>query len=314
MKQIFSIMLVFCMLMGMFSAFAEEAPTITEQSITLIPGTDWQCPIETFSAWQSDDPEIVSASGSVFTAHKNGTAVLTALKKGGGLAVVTVTVDGTELPALIQDAIAYALNEWETVGMERLPRCNKYTLWYSNGNKYEYGWCAAFECYCLYHVGIPMVEWTACEPHPDDEVWSVKANGVGKVVEGFQKMGRLTFTPRPGYLIVYGKKNSGNSMHVGLITDVKELGEEKFLVYTVEGNMGNTVKRYCYVYDRKNADESRANERIKKKDNSDPYPYKVYDNYYAPDEQYQTDPNTFKYDKHEKDWYVFRICATWLCP
>lgn len=38
-------------------------------------------------------------------------------------------------------------------------------------------------------------------------------------------------------------------MHIGSVTDVEELGDGLYAVTTVEGNMSNSVKSYCYVYD-----------------------------------------------------------------
>lgn len=282
------------------------------EKVTLHAGDIWECPYENLSQWETNAPDIMQVSGSTFTALAEGEATLTAFCRDGMHTITfSVTKAAAKAPQLILDAIDYALNEWEELDQQALPRCNKYTLWYSNGNKYEYGWCAAFECYCLYHVGIPMVEWTQCTQHPDGDVWGVKANGVGKVIQGYDKMDRLTFIPRTGYLVVYGKKNSGNSMHIGLITDCEELGDGKYLIKTVEGNMSNTVKRYCFLYDMKDADESKALGKYSST-KKDTYDYQVYGNYGPPPEEYQTEKDIYQYEKQVKDWYIFRFCATWF--
>ncbi len=312
MKKVISLILLSVMLCCMipFSAFAEEeeATDVYTQSnglaLSMRPGETWD-PGREGVLWMTDAPEVVSVRTGVFAAQDVGFATVLGADAEGNLYQYDITVESDGVPALMRAAIDYALNEWQQVGGERLPRCNKYTLWYSNGNKYEYGWCAAFECYCLYHVGIPMVEWTKCEPHPDGDVWGVKANGVGKVIEGYNKMNRLTFVPRTGYLVVYGQKDSGNSMHVGIITDVQDLGNGQYLVKTVEGNMSNTVKRYCYLYTVGNADESRANGKNN-------YNYGVYGNYSDCPEEYRTEPETYQYTIHSQKWYVFRFCATWF--
>ena len=279
------------------------------ENIRLHPGESVTYSAEVISPWVSEDSDVADASENVITAYSVGTAVLSAEAADGSLYSITVEVsDETQamkMPPLMQAAVDLGLAEWEAAGGETFRRCNKYTLWYSNGNKYEYGWCAAFECWCLYHVGIPMVEWTKCEPHENGDVWGVKANGVGKVIQGYDKMNRLTFIPRPGYLVVYGQADSGTCMHVAIITDCEEIGEGRYLIKTVEGNMANRIKRYCYVYEVKGADESKANGKKN-------YPYKVTGNYFDAPEEYRTEPDTFQYTKHKKNWYVYRFCATWL--
>lgn len=307
-KRLLSLLCLLALLTGGVCAAAEDEIYL---KLRLYPGDTFLYPDSITGAWESDDSDVVSVLGNQFTALEEGFACLTAEDEDGKTYRVEITVTTEEnapeddVPPLIRAAIDFALKEWEDADGDTFARCNKYTLWYSNGHKYEYGWCAAFECYCLYHVGIPMVEWTACEPHEEGDAWGVKANGVGKVIEGYNKMNRLTFIPRTGYLVVYGQKDSGTCMHVGIITDVQELGDGKYLIKTVEGNMSNRIKRYCYIYDLKNANEEKANGKNN-------YKYIVKDNYYSPDEQYQTDPDTFQYTKHVKNWYVYRFCATWF--
>jgi len=260
-KRLFSLLCMCILLTGAFCAAADDAVSM---KLRMRPGEVFIYPETVTGVWESDDSDVVSALGNEFTALDEGFACLTAEDENGILYRVEITVleeaqnPEDDVPPLIRAAIDYALNEWEQADGKTFERSNKYTKWY-NGNNAKYGWCAAFECYCLYHAGIPMVEWTKCEPHESGDAWSVKANGVGKVIEGFNKMNRLTFIPRTGYLVVYGQKSSGTCMHVGLVTEAQDLGDGKYLIRTVEGNMSNRIKRYCYIYDVKNANEEKAN-------------------------------------------------------
>ena len=43
--------------------------------------------------------------------------------------------------------------------------------------------------------------------------------------------------------------NAYRTVHIGSVTDVEDLGDGLYAVTTVEGNMSNSVKSYCYVYD-----------------------------------------------------------------
>lgn len=313
-KQLLPLLCVFVLLSGCFAAAAEDRNAM---KLNLRPGETFIYPQNVAGVWESDDSDVVSVLGNEFTALDEGFACLTAENEDGVVFRVEITISENaedtgvirdDVPIAIRAAIDLALSEWEEADGKTFERSNKYTKWY-NGNNAKYGWCAAFECYCMYHADIPMVVWNECEPHEDGDPWSVKANGVGKVIMGFGRMNRLTFTPRPGYLVVYGQKSSGTCMHVGIVTDVQDMGDGKYLIKTVEGNMSNRIKRYCFLYDVKDADEERANG----KDNYEgKKPYIVKDNYSAPDPQYQTDPDTFQYTKQVKDWYVFRFCATWF--
>lgn len=305
MKRILSLAAVLIMILCLPAQAILTSPV--EISIRLFVGESMDYQIRGPESWQSDHPEVVTCSGTVFTAVAPGTACLTATDSKNRVHTVNVTVVEGEtdgLPAQVRAALDIALNEWEAAGGEAFRRSNKYTLWYSNGNKYEYGWCAAFECYCVYHAGIPMAEWTKSTPHDASEVWGVEANGVGKVIQGYDKMNRLTFIPKPGYLVVYGQADSGTCMHIGMITDVEDLGEGRYIIKTVEGNMGNRIKRYCYLYEIGNADENKANGKKN-------YSYTVKKNYSDAPEEYRTEEDTFQYTKHKKNWYVYRFCATW---
>ena len=44
-------------------------------------------------------------------------------------------------------------------------------------------------------------------------------------------------------------RDSYRTVHIGSVTDVRDMGGGVYAVTTVEGNMSNSVKSYCYLYD-----------------------------------------------------------------
>lgn len=157
-------------------------------------------------------------------------------------------------PALIQSVLDIAYGEWESVGGAALKDSNKYTKWRNN---YEWGWCAGFITWCMLEAGVPMDDEDYFkEAAKDSETGFVEVSGVhyskessvGKLLPAFQIMNRTTMMPQPGYLLVYGASYS-RYIHVGLVYDVQPLGDGKFRITTIEGNMTHTVKMYIHDYD-----------------------------------------------------------------
>lgn len=54
--------------------------------------------------------------------------------------------------------------------------------------------------------------------------------------------------PQPGFLLVYGC-SFNKTIHVALVYDVKDLGDGKYRITTLEGNMASRVKMYIHDYD-----------------------------------------------------------------
>ena len=105
-------------------------------------------------------------------------------------------------------------------------------------------------------------------------------------------MDRWGYIPQPGYEVVYGRRGGYATMHVGLVTDVTPLGDGRYEIKTVEGNMGPRIRRHHYIYDafadnfEKNVSE-------------------------LPQER-QTDMETFTYVPHlDGAWYVTGFGQTW---
>lgn len=166
-----------------------------------------------------------------------------------------ITQEVLEPPALIRSVLDIAHTEWETVGGAALKKSNKYTKWRNN---YEWGWCAGFITWCMLEAGVPMMDSEKVVTelakesedgfyHPEGVAY-VKLSNVGDLLISYLAMNRTTHIPQPGYLLVYGASYSGY-IHVGMVYDVQPLGDGKFRITTIEGNMSNTVKMYIHDYD-----------------------------------------------------------------
>ena len=204
--------------------------------------------------------------------------------------------DRASVPELINGAIDLAFTQWRedaaegTKKFSRLGKYNKYSYWQcGSGSGCDIGWCGAFLGYVFDHAGVPMDAPNDSVPHEDGEPYSVHAAGVGKINTGFSKMERLTMVPRPGYLVIYGQQKGYGYKHIGLVTDVDELADGRFLIKTVEGNMSSTIRRYCYVFD--------SGEAVK---NTAPCP-----------EEYRCEDAGINAYEHVKNWNITTFCQTW---
>ena len=158
-------------------------------------------------------------------------------------------------PPLIQDVLNIAYNEWETIGGARLKNPNKFTEWRGKGVKF--GWCAGYITWCMLEAGVPqerMDDVTKAFKQTNetyynvDGVFHIKEANVGKLLQTYLLMNRTTNVPQPGFLQVYGCSYN-KYIHVGLVYDVQPLGNGKFRITTLEGNMNNTVKMFIHDYD-----------------------------------------------------------------
>ena len=204
--------------------------------------------------------------------------------------------DRSEVPAIINQVIDFGISEWRDAANKTWSRAgskNKYSFWQcGKGSKCNIGWCGAFLGYLFDNTGIPMDEPTKSVPHDSGEPYSVRAAGVGKINKGFENMNRLTAIPKPGYLVVYGEPRGYGYKHIGMVTDVDDLGDGLYLLKTVEGNMSNRIKRYCYLYD------STAPAKVK---NTKPCPA-----------EYVRDDGEINDYEHIKTWGITTFCMTWF--
>ena len=105
---------------------------------------------------------------------------------------------------------------------------NKYTYAFGEiGGSYNWPWCAAFVYWCSQQAGIPH---------------SIIARNARTGLEYFKLKNCYDYSPYADVQkgdILYMENNNG--AHIGLVADV----DDEF-IYTVEGNVKNTVTRYQY--------------------------------------------------------------------
>lgn len=316
MKRILSLLLLFALLPA--GGLAEGA---LPESLTLAPGQSVTLSLPFQGYWESEDPDVADAAGSVVTAYSEGVTLMTLISEAGDEAQMEVEVSASAaaqedpVPALIRAAINIGLQEWEENKDRTIPRSdsnkphrdNKYTKWWG----YDCGWCGAFANYCMDTAGVPLEPsdtYKKLKPLGSGEPHGVREAAVPKLDTGFTNMDRITQDdPRPGYLVIYGRRDSKSNgktvsayafVHVGIVTDVTDLGEGKFLISTVEGNLSSRIKRFTYVYD-SNAPANKKNPDAKANKNMSP----------APDSVPREDG--VQYEPHQDSWYVTEFCRTW---
>ncbi len=306
MKKLISLLLVCVLALAPLGSLAAQKIPSLPKTLTLTAG-QFQLFSQGFTGvWESSDPTVAGAEIDV-NEKKNvrligfsqgeATLTLTGTRTNKTAQVhVTVLADETAadpVPEAVQRAVDIAVAEWQEVNGQALSkdkRGNKYVKWWGYDN---IGWCGAFAGYCLDTAGIPLEKEDnirKLKPLNSGEPHGIRAAGVPKIDTGYTNLGRATKIPRPGYLVIYGSvKDAYGYKHVGVVTDVTDLGEGLYKVTTVEGNMGSTVKSYCYLYDARNVNH----------ENLSPVP---------PEEQTEANVN---YTPHQNTWYVTEFCATW---
>lgn len=166
-----------------------------------------------------------------------------------------VAQEKLEPPEIIQNVLDIAYREWEELDGKAIKSVNKFTEW--RGKGYSFGWCGGYVTWCMLEAGVPMASREAIRKaakanetglYPAEGVFHVEEAGVGKLLEGYLYMGRTTNVPQPGFLLVYGCSYN-KVIHVALVYDVEVLGDGRFRITTLEGNMANRVKMYIHDYD-----------------------------------------------------------------
>lgn len=306
MKKILVICLLLCLTaQPVCGLSAAKIPSLPKE-LTLTAG-QFQLFSQGFTGvWESSDPAVAGAELDVndkknvrLIGFSAGEATLTLTgTRSNKTAQVKVTVLADEsaqnpVPDVIQKVIDIAVAEWTEVGGQALSKekkGNKYVKWWGYDN---IGWCGAFAGYCLDTAGVPLEKEDSIrklKPLENGDPHGIRAAGVPKIDTGYTNLGRTTKIPRPGYLVIYGSvKDTYGYKHVGIVTDVQDYGEGLYKVTTVEGNMGSTVKSYCYLYDARNVE---------------------HENLAALPAEEQTEANV-NYTPHQNTWYVTEFCATW---
>ena len=307
MKRLLCLLAVLCLLP--LGALAEDLP----EQLTLAPGESRSFTLPFPGYWESDAPEVADAQGDTITAYEEGYVVLALTGADGEEFAVEIEVipQEDEVPALIRRAIDIGIQEWTEAAGRTFPRSgnskphrdNKYTKWWG----WDCGWCGAFANYCLDTAGVPLEPtdtYKKLKPIGSGEPHGVREAAVQKLDTGYTNMDRVTQTdPRPGYLVIYGYRDHKESSaypyaHVGLVTDVQDLGEGKFLISTVEGNLSSRIKRFTYVYDSNilaNKAKPNAKTNLNMSDAPDSVPREA----------------DIQYTPHQTYWYVTEFCMTW---
>jgi len=97
---------------------------------------------------------------------------------------------------------------------------------------------------------IALYEWQdVMKVEPEEEIFSVRGAWVPKLFGAFEAAGRISAVPRPGYLIMYASKKDLWEMHMGIVHSAALQPDGRYLIETIEGNQGNTIRRYAFLYD-----------------------------------------------------------------
>ncbi|MBQ8654660.1 MAG: CHAP domain-containing protein [Clostridia bacterium] len=184
-------------------------------------------------------------------------------------------------PTIIQNVLDIAYTEWLDLNGQPLKKVNKFTEW--RGKGVSFGWCGGYITWCMLEAGVPMEELEYFRKNSDKKdhldvegIFHVKEASVGKLLRGYQIMNRTTHVPQKGYMLVYGCSYN-KTIHVALVSDVEILGDGKFRITTLEGNMSNRVKMYVHDYDmyasdwESNLSEVPADQRTQMEDDSFDY-------------------------------------------
>ena len=311
-KKIICFLLSVLVCLSLFSAssLCETEDTI---EVSLAAGDMYEIPQERVGVWENDAQDIAGVKDGQIIAYAPGHTSILMISSGNIITHFNVTVTESiakeslaeeslaeettaeqgDTPALIQGAIDLALAEWtENQGktFSRLGSKNKFSRWQcGTGPGCNIGWCGAFIGYCLDTAGVPMDDYNKSVPHDGGVPYAVRAAGVGKIFTGYQKMNRLSDVPKPGYLVIYGKKGGYAYLHTGMVTAVQDRGDGTYIIQTVEGNVSNRIKRYCYLYDKNGGKK----------------------NFLECPAELQTEPDTFQYSPHDKNWMITTFCQTW---
>lgn len=158
-----------------------------------------------------------------------------------------------EPPAEIQHMLDIAYAEWESLNGAKLPDVNKFTEWRGKGYKFE--WCAGYVTWCMMEAGIPMAELADIKTAAGADsllavegLYHCQEASPGKLLRAYQIMERHTMIPQKGFIVIYGC-SFNRVIHAGLVYDVEELGEGKYRITTLEGNIKDSIRMYIRDYD-----------------------------------------------------------------
>ena len=150
-----------------------------------------------------------------------------------------------ETPEVIQRMVDTAYGEYAKVGGKRLTRSNAYTRWYGA----QVAWCSIFVAWCTAQQDITLYGLKETSPKPDDEIFNFRIRLIPPLFTAFETAERVSAVPRPGYTIIYASRSGLWEMHVGIVRSAELQPDGRYLIETVEGNQGNTIRHYLFLYD-----------------------------------------------------------------
>ena len=166
-----------------------------------------------------------------------------------------MVIESTQVtpPAQIQTMLDIAYAEWEALDGKKLPNVNKFTEWRGKGYKFE--WCAGYVTWCMMEAGIAMEELADIKAKGDendiwhaDGVYHCKEASPGKLLRAYQIMERTTMVPQRGFIVIYGC-SFNKVIHAAIVYDVEDLGNGKYRLTTLEGNIKDSIRMYVRDYD-----------------------------------------------------------------
>jgi len=284
---------------GLHTGDSAYAPCVNPGIIPYDEQADFAYPAISGTFTSSDERIVAVSENGVMTGIAPGEATVTC-ELADGTHTYQVTVGDDQLPETIKNYV-YVLNrEFYSVKRAKLPKYNQYAKWYY-GRKKEVGWCAVFTIYCANASGNLPVGEKEVDTETPPIVQYFREGQVGNQYDSFSSINRFVDVPKPGYLVIYADmSNAYRTVHIGSVTNVKDMGDGLYAVTTVEGNMSNSVKSYCYLYD-----SNKTNHMIGTEDRN----RLQYNMAELPEDQ-QTDP-LVQYELHTDHWSVFGFCQTW---
>ena len=292
MKRLTCLLLIVILLPLTAFAATKKDPELTK-TLTLTAGKFQSFVTNYTGGWETDNAYVAVGVGKTIYAYAEGEANLTLYNKKRtkqiNVHVTVVPEEVNDMPDVIGDAIQIGIQEWREAGGQKFSQSPKSTKWW----RYACGWCGAFANYCLDSAGVPLEPsdtYRKLKPLGSGEAHSVREAAVPKIDTGFTNMDRVTKIPRPGYLVIFGEKNY-DFVHVGLLTDVIEISDGVYQLFSVEGNYGSRIKRFSMIYDLRAAEKQNMSE--------------------VPTE-YQTTAEIDHYNRPtKKGWYIHEFCQTW---
>lgn len=210
---------------------------------------------------------------------------------------IEITTEVVEPPEEISHVLDIAYGEWSDLAGKTLKKANKYTKWRTSSES-GFGWCGGFITWCMLQGEINMDTLDAVKKNgegPVDGIYHIKEASVGKLLRGYQIVQRAGIAPQKGYLLVYGVRKSANkTIHVGLVWDVLPLGNGKYRLTTIEGNMSNRVRMYIHDYDMNSEDPTKNLSMVPE------------------EERTEEETSFFTYKLQGDNWYVNRFLMPWL--